>query len=161
MAVLIKIQNNVIEFPDSSASPNWAPALVEFAQAVEAALATVVGGFDVAPQLQNIDAHNPGVDVEITSLNFPVTSVRNVTIHYAVYRTTDSAQVAEGGKIEITYVEDNPAGNKWEYNQVRSGDAKISFKVTDLGQLEFTTETLPGINHTGFISFRAIALENN
>lgn len=161
MAILIKIQNQVIEFPESAASPNWAPALVEFAQAVEAALASVVGGFDVAPQVQNIDIHNPGINIDITELNFPVVNVRSATIYYSVYRKTDSAEVAEGGTIEITYVEGNPALNKWEFLQSSAGDAKISFLVTDLGQLQFTTETLPGLNHTGFISFRAIALENN
>ena len=45
---------------------------------------------------------------------------------------------------------------------VRSGqgDANISFSITDLGQVQFTTTALTGIDHTGIISFRALAILN-
>lgn len=160
MAVEIIIQNKVIEFPESGASPNWAPAVIAFAQAVEAALASVVGGFDVAPQVQNIDASNPATDVDITNLNFPPVSVRSATIFYAVNRATDSAMAVEGGNLNIVYNANNPANNKWELAQYKTGEGFITFSITDTGQFQYTTQTLAGANHTGNITFRAVAVLN-
>jgi hypothetical protein len=37
MSVRITIGSQVIEFPSSGADPNWAPAVIDFAQAVETA----------------------------------------------------------------------------------------------------------------------------
>jgi len=155
MSITIQIQNRTIVFPESGASPNWAPAMVEFAQAVEDALATVTGGFDVAPQLQSIDSSNPGVDVDITALTFSPLDVVKATIEYAVFRSTTTSQVAEGGILEIVYNSTNPATNKWEITRDFAGDGQISFSITDAGQIQYTTTTISGSSHTGFISFRA------
>ena len=161
MAITIKIQNQVIEFPESSESPNWAPAMVSFAQAVEAAIATITGSFDVPSQTQNIDSDNPGIDINITNLTFPSTDVLNVEIMYGVLRQTDLSLVTEGGTLSLLYNSSNPVGDKWVISQVQQGDAKISFDITDTGQVQFTTETIAGINHTGIITFRALAVLNN
>lgn len=161
MAITITIQNKPISFPESGTSPNWAPAVIAFAEAVEAALAGLTGGYDVAPQTQNIDAANPLTDIDITALSFPPVDVRAVTIYYAVTRQTDSAEVAEGGTIEMVYNGSNPNGNKWEIVNTHAGEAKIEFSVTDTGQLRYSTEAIAGINHTGKITFRAIAVLNS
>jgi hypothetical protein len=153
VAIEITIQNKVIEFPESGASPNWAPAVVAFAQAVEAALASVVGSFDVAPQTQNIDASNPGTDVDITSLNFPPATVRSASVFYAVSRETDSASAVEGGTFTIVYNADNPVTEKWELAQYKA--------ITDTGQIRYSTTALAGSNHVGDIAFRAVAVLNN
>jgi len=160
MAITITIQNTPIEFPESSESPNWAPALVSFAQAVEKALATTVGAFDISPQIQNIDAPNPATNEDITNLNFPLTDVIKAEIMYGVYRQTDSTQVSEGGTLEITYNADNPVGEKWVISQTKQNEAFIEFSITDIGQLQYSTTALAGINHTGFISFRASSVLN-
>ena len=161
MAITVTIQNNVIEFPESGTSPNWAPAVLAFVQAVEAALAGLTGGYDVAPQTQNIDAANPLTDIDVTALNFPPVDVRAVTIYYAVTRTTDSAEVAEGGTIEMVYNGSNPVTDKWEIVNTHAGDALISFSVSDTGQVKFSTEALAGLDHTGKITFRAISVLND
>lgn len=155
MAITITIQGKDIEFPASGASPNWAPAIIQFAQAVEAALGSVTGVYDVAPQVQNIDAQNPGSNVDITALKFSSIDVVAVNILYGVVRSTDTNDIAEGGKISLVYNEGNSPGNKWEITRHYAGDGLITFSVTDTGQVRFTTTTLAGINHAGFITFRA------
>lgn len=161
MSVEIIIQNQVINFPSSSESPNWAPAIIQFAQAVEQALATVTGDYDIAPQIFNIDTANPGIAIDITPLEFPNSQVRSVVITYAVVRTTTTDQVFEGGTLELLYDNSKPSGNKWDLANTHQGDALIEFFISDSGQVNFTTEAISGLNHTGFITFRAISTLNS
>jgi hypothetical protein len=160
MAIKITIQNQVIEFPESSENPNWAPALVEFAQAVEQAIGTISGTFDVAPQTINIDSQNPGT-VEIKNLDFPPSDVVKADILYSVFRETDSVLVTEGGKLTVSYDESRPATQKWDIAQVRQGDGFVDFTISDIGRIQAEIKELPALlSHTGFISFRAVALLN-
>lgn len=158
MSFKITIQNKIINFPDSAESPNWAPAMVAFAKAVEDALALFSSPYDVAPQSQVIDAYNPGTDISITNLLFPPTKVYFVEVAYSVYRTTSVTTVVEGGKLILQYDASRPSTKKWDVAQHRQGDAGMTFTCSDLGQLKFTSSTLAGINHEGFISFRGLSV---
>ena len=160
MAKNITIQNRVIKFPESAEAPNWAPAIVEFAEAVEAALATVTGQFDVAPQVFNIDFYN-GTGTTIPALNFPFTSVSRVSILYSVVRTTDTNTAVEGGTIDLLYDQTKTVGNNWDLVVTRQGDGLIDFSIDNAGQMSFTTQLIAGSNYTGFISFRASAILNS
>lgn len=160
----IIIKGTPINFPNSSASPNYAPAIIEFAQAVADAVNVFTGTFDVAPQVKSIDPFNPGTDIEVDNLVFPPSDVRSATIYYSIYRKTDNSgppdgvEVAEAGSLEIVYNNSRPSNQKWEMGRMGEGDASCIFSVTDQGQVLLTTETLPGINHTGTISYRAISI---
>jgi hypothetical protein len=158
MAIEIRIQGSVIEFPESSAEPNWAPAIIEFAQAVEAALNQVTGAFDVPPQIQIIDDYNTSTNVEIPNLDFPVTDVRAVEIIYSCYRTTSAETVTEAGSIQMVYNPDASVNQKWQFSRESVGDAKITFNVTDAGQVRFSTEALTGTGHVGRLTYQAKAL---
>lgn len=157
MSVTIVIQGKVIEFPSSGNSPNWAPAVIEFAQAVEAALQSVAGSFDVAPQTFVIDSYNPGSNIDIPNLNFPSSDVRASFIRYTVHRETDSVEVNEAGNLWAIY---NNTNGTWDFSQESGADASIEFSITNTGQVQFTTTTLSGLNHTGFITFTAQSLQN-
>lgn len=157
----IVINSQVIEFPDSAASPNWSEALIQFAQAVEGALAISIGTFDVTPQTIDISAFNSASNINITALSFPTTDVRSVFIRYSVFRTTDAETAYEAGDMIAMYNPDNPVNEKWALslgNRTGSG-AQIEFSVTDLGQFRFSTTALSGSNHSGQLSFDARALE--
>ncbi len=155
----ITIQGTVIDFPDSGTSPNWAPAVIQFAQSVELALSSVVGSFDIPPQTQSIDSSNPASNVDITALTFPVSDVRGAFIRYDVIRETSSTTGVETGLIILSYNPDGAVSSKWEITREYAGSgADITFSVTDAGQVQYTTETLPGTGHTGTISFVAQAL---
>lgn len=159
MSFPIVIQGTQIDFPSSADAPNWAPAVISFAQAVEAALNSAgVGAFDVPPQVLDISIYNPGTSVNINPLNFPITVVRAAFIRYAVFRTTSSNTAYEVGELEIIYNPNGPSGNLWEVGRQYVGNGLITFYVTDAGQVQFTTSTLAGTGHEGKISFTAQTL---
>lgn len=160
MAKIITIQNKVIKFPSSADSPNWAPALVEFAEAVEAALATTTGPFDVAPQVFSIPLNINATQVEITPLAFPPASVTKVNIIYSIVRSTDTTTESEGGTIDLFY---HPTSG-WDMVVTRQNDAGINFFISadSVGQLSYTTPTaVSGVYDSGFISFKATAILDN
>lgn len=154
----IIIQGTPIEIPNSAASPNWSEGIIQAFQAIEAALNAVVGTYDVPPQSMSIDSYNPGSNVDITNLAFPTSNVRSAFIRYAVYRTTSTTVAYETGDLEIVY--DSSSGS-WEISRSFTGDGKISFDITNTGQVRLSTETLGGINHAGILTYSANALENS
>lgn len=162
----IIIKGTPIEFPSSGASPNWAPSVIEAVEALADAINSVTATYDVPPQVQNIDANNSSSNVNINNLNFPATDVRAATIYYSVYRKTensgppDGQEVTEAGQLEISYNASRPVTQKWELVRTGQSDALIDFNITDLGQIQFSTQPLTGISHTGIISYRAIAILN-
>lgn len=167
MAIQLIIKGTAIEVPSSGQSPNWSSGIIEALQALTDAVNSVTGTYDVAPQVQNIDANNNSTNVTIANLAFPPSEVRSATIFYSVYRMTedsgppDGQEVAEGGTITVVYNASNPTNNKWEIAQYKAGEANITFSITDLGQFRFTTSPLTGINHVGSLSFRAISILNS
>lgn len=165
MPVII-IKGTPVNFPDSGASPNWAPAVIEAVEALADAVNSVTATFDVSPQVQNIDANNSSTNVNINNLSFPPTDVRAAIIFYSVSRVTedsgppDGQEVSEEGIIEISYNGSDPVTEKWEIVRSYQRDAQITFSITDLGQVQFSTTPLTGINHTGILSYRALATLN-
>lgn len=165
--VMITIKGTRINIPNSGASPNWAPAIIEAFQAIADAVNVFTGSFDVAPQAQAIDAFNPGSNIDIDNLTFPPGEVRSATIYYTVYRKTedsgpaDGVELAEGGTLELIYNASRPSNQKWEVIRSGGGEAYVSFAATDLGQVQISTQAVSGIDHTGIVSYRAISILNN
>lgn len=154
---LITIQGTPVNFPDSSASPNWAPAVIQFAQLVETALASSIGPYDVSPQSFIADAYNPGTNVDLPNLAFPISTVRAAFIRYSVFRTTSTTTNYEQGHLLVIYNPSASVGNKWEITRDYIGDGKITFNITDAGQVQFSTTTMGGINHSARIAYAAQA----
>lgn len=161
MARTITIGNTPIEFPESSEAPNWAPAVIEFAEAVAEALSGIVGAFDVPVTTLNIDSQNPtSGSTDIPGLAFSTTNVRGAFIRITVQRTTSSASGYEATDIMVVYNPSNSPGQKWEISRATVGDASITFTITDAGQVQFTTTALTGTGHQGLITFTAQALKS-
>lgn len=156
----INIQGTIIDFPSSAQSPNWADPIVQFAQAVEKALASVAGPFDVPPQIF-VMTSNANTNVSLPSLAFPTSNVQGAFIEYTVFRTTTTTKVAEFGTIEIVYNPDNPIGNKWEIAREFTGDGNVTFSITDTGQVQFSSTLIGGASHSGTIGYLAKALLNS
>jgi len=154
----ITIQGTPVEFPDTAAAPEWSEAVIQFAQLVETALATIIGAFDVAPQSIVIDAYNPGTDVDIPNLSFPTSTVRAAFIRYATFRETDSTTAYEAGELTIVYNPDGPTDNKWEVGQRLQGNGSVTFSVTDTGQVRFSTSAIAGASHEGTLVYVAQAI---
>lgn len=162
----IIIKGTPIEVPSSGASPNWAPGIIEAVESLAEAVNSVTATYDVPPQVQNIDANNSSSNVTINNLNFPAADVRAATIYYSVYRKTensgppDGQEMTESGTLELNYNASRPVTQKWELVRSGQSDALITFNITDLGQVQFSTQPLTGVSHTGILSYRAIAILN-
>lgn len=149
----VNIRGTTINFPDSGESPNWAPAIIQFAETTADAINSVVSTYDVSPASFNLDAFN-GSGADITDLTFSPTTVVSAQIYYAVYRKRDAVELSESGNIELVY--NFTSSPKWQVTQDGEGDAKITFSVADGGQVSFVTEAIPGTgSHTGKIVYRA------
>jgi hypothetical protein len=153
MSVIITIQGTPIEFPSSGESPNWAPAVIEFAQSVENAILSAVGPYDIAPQVFNL-VNEINTNTDITDLNFPTSAVRAGFIKYSVIRI-GSSTVVESGNIVVVY-----DGSSWTLSRDYIGDADCTFNITSAGQVQITTPALTGYG-SGKVSFSAQALQQS
>lgn len=156
----IVIQGTTIQFPLSGNSPDWSPAIILFAQLVAKALSGVVGPFDVSPQVFDMTA-NVNTNVNLPNLAFPTSAVRGAFIRYSVFRQTSSASGSETGMLIVTYNANNPVNQKWEMIRDFTGNASITFNITDTGQIQFSTTVLAGTSHVGNIAYTAQALQNS
>lgn len=157
MSVQITIQGNVIDFPTSGSSPNWAPAVTEFAQSVETALLAAVGPYDIAPQTLDIPNSLPNF-TDLVGISFPSTVVRSFTITYTIYRsaTLPSVGLAESGTIVGVY--DDLATNWILQREFIGDDASVEFDIENAlaGQLRYKS-TISG--YPGKITLSAKTLE--
>lgn len=157
MSYVVTIQGSPITLPSSGESPNWSPGIIEFTQAVEAALAASVGAFDVSPQIMNIDAYN-GTGADITNLSFSTSNVRAAFIKYSVFRTTNSTTAYEAGSLMTVYNPNGTIGSKWEVSRDYVGEGSIVFAISDTGVVSFTTTAISGTGHAGILSYSGAAL---
>jgi hypothetical protein len=157
MSVAISIQGTTINIPSSGESPNWSPAIIEAFQAIAQALTQVVGAFDISPQTY-IMTSNSNTNVDIPNLSFPTSTVRGAFIKYTVYRNTTLTTVVEAGTIYVEYNPSASVGQKWSITREYVGDAKVTFNITDVGQVQFSSTALTGSTHNGIISYSAQAL---
>ena len=137
MSVTINIKGTPIEFPSTGESPNWAPAVIEFAQAVENAILSAVGPYDIPAQVFNLTS-DTNTNLDVTDLNFPTSAVRSAYIKYSVIRI-GSSTVTEAGNIMTVY-----NGSSWLLTRDYVGDAGCEFNITSSGQVQITTSTLSG-----------------
>lgn len=156
----IVINSQVIQFPNTASSPDWSQAIIQFAEAVEAALNSTIGQFDIPPSTYDISSFNPtSMATSIPGLAFSSTAVRGAYIRIAVGRTTSSASAFEITTIDAIYQPTNSPGSLWQLSQSTLGNGQISFTMTDTGQMQFQTNTLAGTDHTGVITFSATAMQ--
>lgn len=166
MSVVITIAGTPIQFPSSGQDPNWAPAVIQFAELVASALSSVVGTFDVPPQAQDLSgaSFNPTASpVDITALNFPVSEVRAVFVKYAIYRVAASPTTTahEAGDITAVYDPAGPTNSKWEITRESDGNAGATFTVSDTGQFSLSLTQIGTTSAVANIVFSAVALLQN
>lgn len=159
MSIPITVNGTIVNFPSSGDSPNWAPAVIQFAELVSQALAFSVGAFDIPPQTFVMTA-NVNNNVSLPNLSFPTTQVSGAIIEYSVLRSTNTTVVSQTGEIIINYNSSFPTGQKWEINDEHIGMGQTIFTITDTGQVQFSTTLITGINYSGIITYQAKAILN-
>lgn len=166
MSIPITIFGTTVNFPSSGQSPNWAPAVIEFAQLVEAALSIAVGPYDIPSQTYEIIADS-NTNVDLPNLSFPTSNVHGAIIRYAALRTYgDIDPVSETGVIIVNYNSSAPVGEKWQISREYVGGdssndglgARITFAISDVGQVSFSSVPLGGTTPEGNIIYTATAL---
>lgn len=169
MSITIIVNSTPIDFPSSAQSPNWAPALIEFAQNTAAALNGIVGPYDIAPQVMDIlnDGAEHAVQTPASALAFPTATVRAANIRYSVYRTNTAAEThAESGMMTVVY---NTATASWEMQRDFAGNVTpiggsgsttsgITFRIDSSGQVYYSADILSSPGYAGKLSFAAQAL---
>jgi hypothetical protein len=148
----ITINNIPINFPNTAQSPDWSPAVIQFAKTVADYLATISIAGVVQPSQVDISAYNGVTNQTITGLIFNPATVRGAEVLYTVYRETNTNSGAEVGLLHVVY---NTATNSWEISRTYTGDSKTSFNITSAGQIRYTNIALAGTGHTGNITFTA------
>ena len=156
MSVQINIKGTLIDFPSSGQSPNWAPAIIEFAQAVEEVLTLFASPFDVPPQV--IELQN-GVSADIIPLKFPTSNVRSINVRYSIFRQSDNVndKETESGNILVTY-----DGTAWYMEREFMSNKptpSVTFQISSTGQFSYTSvPTIDASNYVGKLSFSAQTL---
>ena len=156
MSIQITIQGTVIDFPSSAQSPNWAPALIQFAQSVESALSAAIGPYDVSPQV--IDIQNGVTGANVLALSFSSAVIRSFQVRYSVYRESSvpAELEAESGTILATY-----DGTNWNLEREFMSNKptpSITFSIDSTGQVSYTSSALTSLGYSGKLSFAAQAL---
>jgi hypothetical protein len=162
--VPININGITVNFPASGDSPNWSPAVIQAIELIAEALTISAGPFDIPPQ-NFVMTSNVNTNVPIPNLEFPVSAVQGSIIFYGVQRSTNSTKVSQSGILILNYDPTQSPGSLWqitdEFASANSNGADITFNVTDVGQLQFSTTSIAGTGHTGTINFRALAVLNS
>jgi len=164
MSISINIRGTIINFPSSGQSANWAPPIIQFAQAVTSSLNLAIGEFDIPPQTLDIGGVLNGALTDVTNLLFANDEVRSATITISTFRTIATPSVVGAGtvvevrEVNVVYNPTASSTNKWYISQERTGNASIAFSITDAGQVQFTLTSIGSGATTGIISFVGKAL---
>ena len=152
----ITIGDTIIQFPNTGASPNWAPAIIQFAQLVGIQLQSISSPFDVAPTVQVLTS-NINVGIPLTgngaNLAFPHGSVRSYNFTYAVYQDSTGAgatSIATTGNVIGVY---NSTITAWTIQHEYAGSVQsngqpwVTFDMDTNDQLLLTTVGIPGATY--------------
>lgn len=102
---------------------------------------------------------NANTNVDLPNLSFPTANVQGAIISYSVYRNTAApTTITETGTLMINYNSTFGSGLKWEISREYIGDAQVTFNVTDVGQVQFSSALISGSGHNGKIVYQAKAI---
>lgn len=157
MSVIINVKGTPITFPSTGESPNWAPAVIEFAQATADALLGAVGPYDIPPTVIEITNSNVTAGTfNISELSFSVALVRSIVISYSIILNKAVGTNSESGNI-MAYYDANNSPN-WTLSRDYVGETFSDFNITNSGEVQLTIASGYGYID-GKISFSAKALE--
>ncbi len=158
MSVIIEIQGTPIEFPSTGESPNWAPAVIQFAQSVEGALSLVVNDDDIPSQTLNLTLQDISGPRDVTNLLFSPSRVRSAHIDYSLYFVDGSSVVqTESGTLTLLYNGATWATSREFFGEVVVGGSLTTFTVTSAGQVQIQVNSLASYTQAT-ISFSAKTL---
>lgn len=148
----IQVGNQIIKFPNSGADANWAPAIVQFAEAVGSQLLILGNPGDKSSRVEQLTA-NGLTNWNIPNATFIGSETRKFTFSYAIMRrnyvTPTPLSIAEQGVVEGVY---NTYLNSWELTHNFTGPRQVGVGVNGLAyhtfnmsgsQLRLTAAAIP------------------
>lgn len=157
MPISLTVNGVTYEYPSPGENPRWGEDATGWAEEVTALLNTLAGANDIIETSFNV-ANNQASFADIVGLFFNPAVVRSAVVEYAVYRETDSANVAETGLIQIIYNQNSPATEKWQMTRQYSGSGGLDIQVLDSGQFQYKSSNMAGSGYDGAVSFKARSL---
>jgi len=154
MPIPLVVNNSTFEYPVDNDSPGWGEEATGWAVAVTDVLGTLVGTGDILETVANI-ANNQTVPADVVGLSFDPTTVRGSITQYSVYRVTSTNEVVEVGQMYLSY---KSVAQTWDLAIVNGQNANIVFTITPAGQIQYTTDNMPGTGYSGQMKFVAKAL---
>lgn len=151
MSIPLTIGNQTFDYPESGDAPNWGEEATAWAEAVSDLLATLQGPNDIALTTATI-ANNTSSPTNINGLAFNNAAVRSATIDYAIYRVTNTTELAEAGTLHIVY---KNGANAWNVVRSHNDEGGVDFTVLASGQVQYTSTNVSGTGYSGTIKFRA------
>lgn len=152
MSVPIVINGVTFELPTQGENPPWGMDLSDVIIALANVAEANTGTGDILPSTFAI-LNNVTSPTLITGLAFDQSKVRSAQVTYSVERSNNSTEVVENGTVYITY---NSTTNTWTQSQACTGDAGITFSITN-GQFYYVTTDMGGTSNSGNLGFFARA----
>ena len=160
MSVTLTVNGLPFSYPSAGEAPGWGENATDWASAVTDTVNGLIGPGDILASLFSItNNQGPGeggaTPANVTGLLFNSTAILGAIVYYSVTRKTDTNEAVETGELRLVY---KPNSATWIMAQSLVGNAGISFSVTSLGQIQYTTSNLSGSNYIGKMRFRAYSL---
>lgn len=159
MGIPLTVGGIIYDFPVTN-SELWGTSVTDWAEAVSAQLNTVTVPGDIGPvTLVNI-ANNQASPVNVPSFVLDPALIRSGTAEYYVWRLTTgpSSELSEAGIFTFLY---NDSSGTWTFSQQGNNirASGVTFSVTNLGQVQYTSTNLTNTTYTGKMKFRLRVLQ--
>lgn len=154
----LTVNNNTFPYPDDGDEPGWGGAATDWAEEVTDVLEVLLGADDIPETTFNV-ANNISSPLDVVGLVFNPAVVRSAVVDYSIYRSTNTTELAEKGRMELIYKNGGTPGSKWTIGRAFFGDdAGLTFTMTDAGQIQYVSTNVTGTSYVGQMVFEAEAI---
>ena len=154
MAKDLTISGTTFSYPENREDPGWGEEATAWAEAVTEVLSNTFGTGDILQTSATI-GNNQTSPTNVIGMVFDPTVVRGAVCEISVYRVTDEEEKAQTSTIYLTYLTE---ATTWDIVVAGGSDAGITFSITSIGQVQYTTDEMAGNDYSGVIKFRARSL---
>jgi hypothetical protein len=131
----------------------WGEDTTNLLIAIVDSLNSAASAGDIADNTEVIVLNNQTTPISVTNLVFDNAVTKSAAIDYYVYRVIDSTEYAEVGQLRVVYKD---IANSWVLDRTYGGeDAGITFDITSVGQVTYTSTDLGAGVYSGVMKYRA------
>lgn len=151
--VELEVNNKQFLYPNAGENPGWGEDATAWAEEVTEVLNSLAGPDDILQTTVSINNNVGPTPSNVAGLLFNTATVRSARIDYNIYRTLNAAsELAETGIVQIVY---KSIAGTWELSQEATGNAGVSFTITNAGQVQYTSTNMGVGTHVGTLNFES------